>query len=197
MAKKVGEITHSKSGICVPFFLEGTKFTCTCLEQTFTESDARILEEKVKDFIEHWMTLEWHPVIFVEFSLNDGWGSSKRTGIWLDAKRVFLSKSPAGQVLECDWDADASHRKALCRTSNSRELRLANLPLGAPLKVAKGTIWMDHTEEKWNAIARIREGIDKLGDMLMTLLTTVEGNALLQNQETTLRLWAGDISKTQ
>lgn len=178
--KKVGEITHEKSGISVPFFLDGITFRCTTIETAFSAPDAKILEAKVKDHIEHWLTLEWHPVIVIDAARNDGWGSSKKTGLWLTMDRMYLSKSPAGTVLYCDWDADPSHRKAVARIAGERELRLATLPLGAPLKISLSKTWMDYTEAKWEALKAINEGIDSLSIALHKLLTTADGNARLE-----------------
>lgn len=181
--KKVGDITHQKSGLVVPYFIDKTTFVCSCLEQHFTAPEAKILESKVQDYIEHWMTLDWHPVIKVESATNDGWGHSKKTGVWLTCERMYLSRSPAGQILKVAWDAETSHRKALCVPMSERELKLAALPLGAPLQVGKSVTWMDHTEAKWLSLQAINTGIEKMAETLAVLLTTSAGNARLENYQ--------------
>lgn len=187
--KKAGEIEHARSGITVPVFLDKMTFHCTCLEQRFTAPDAKILEASVKDFIDHWLTLDWHPMILVESATNDGWGNSKKVGLWLTCKRVYLSRSPAGQMLEVGWDVEEMHRKALCGPMHSgRELRLSTLPLGAPLKVGPSTTWMDYSETKWIALRTIIDGIEKLAEHLSELVTTREGNAKLEGYQMPLLL---------
>jgi hypothetical protein len=192
MAKKVDDIVHHKSGITVPFFLDKTTFYCDCLEKRFSAPDASVLEAQVLDYIEHWMNLDWHPVINVECSDSDGWGSSKKTGVWLEVKRVYLSRSPVGLVLECPWDVDPEHRKASCHGVSERSLKLTRLPLVAPLKIGRTNTWMDYTEEKWNALQSIAKGIDQLSAMLVKLITTRDGNDLLERHDTAMRLWSGD-----
>jgi hypothetical protein len=76
--KKVGEITQARSGLTIPIFIEKTTFICDCLETQFTATDAKILEAKVQYFIEHWLTLDWHPVIKVESATASQPISAKR-----------------------------------------------------------------------------------------------------------------------
>lgn len=192
--KKVGDIEHPKSGISVPFYLDGTKFTCTCLERIFSAPDANTLRAQVLDHIEHWMVLDWHPVIFVEYADSDGWGGSKKTGLWIDFKRVFLSRSPAGKVLSCPWEVEEAHRKAVCGpVLNAKELTLASLPLGAPLMASRGQVWIDYSEDRWRSLERIKEGIGKLSEMISTLISTSKGNAVLEQSNVMLRLLSGNV----
>lgn len=186
--KKVGEITHARSGLTVPIFIEKTTFVCDCLETRFTAPDAKILEAKVQDFIQHWLTLDWYPVIKVESATNDGWGHSKKVGLWLTCERMYLSRSPAGQILRVTWDSEPAHRKALCSQMPDRELRLAALPLGAPLQVGKSVTWMDYTDARWLALKAINTGIEKMAETLAVLLTTSAGNAKLENYQAPLML---------
>lgn len=181
--KKVGEITHIRSGIAVSFFLDKTNFVCSWSERHFSAPDAKTLEARVLDAIEHSLQLEWYPVICVDAAVNDGWGSSKKTGLWLTMERMYLSRSPTGMVLRCAWDIEPAHRKAVCGSMSERELRLASLPLGAPLKIGLAKTWMDYTEAKWQNLMEIQAGIDRISETLRQLLTTSAGNAQLESPE--------------
>lgn len=177
--KKVIDIEHPKSGVVVTCYLDKTRFTCTVLERTFVASDVSVLKTQVLDFLDHWLTLEWFPVIRVEHSSSDGWGGGKKTGLWLTTERMFLSRSPAGKVLRVGWDVDPAHRKALCGSSDSA-FNLASLPLGAPFKLGPSVTWMDYTESTWNSLQAIRDGIDRASAKLSDLVSTREGNMQLE-----------------
>ena len=134
--KKIGEIVHHKSGVSIPFFLDRLQFVATCHGKTFTAPDAKTLETMVKDQCEHLLQLDWFPVIKVEFQDNDGWGNAKKSGLWIKSERMWLSRSPAGKVLSCEWGTAATHRKAsahpLSSSCHGRPLRLSVVhPRGA------------------------------------------------------------------
>lgn len=178
--KKVGEIVHHKSGITIPYYLEKTTFTCTCLERTVTAPDAKTLESSVRDMLEHWLQLEWHPVIKVETDDQDGWGRHTKAGVWLDCERMYLSRSPAGKVLSCDWEVAEIHRKARAIRMSDRDITLSHLPLIEPLHIGRRCIWCDYTEAKWKSLLEIKEGIKRLASRVNELVSTKEGNRLLE-----------------
>lgn len=184
--KKVQTWTHSRSGLSADIFLRGTSFRALFLEKMFDAPDVSILRKQLSDYAEHWIKMEWHPIIEIEMGEPSNYRSEiQREGIEFGCKRYYLSVSPAGEVFEVGWDVAVSHRKAkmnsLGGSSYSRrgrgfnaEIRLAGLPLGAPMK--NGDNWMmDHDETLWAAFQQITEGIYALRKKLKQLVGTNEG----------------------
>jgi len=188
--KKVGTIEHAKANISVDFFLRGTQFVATVLEKEFTAPDASVLRHKVNEHIEHWLNLNWHPVIEVDVSGSRYSGDSDNE-VKIDFKRYYLSVGPAGGLATVDWDVDESHRKAKCEWSRRDDWRkLVKWPLEAPLEV--GDEWLlPYSEETWSALENISDGIGKLKKAIRALISTRAGVAKLQSTGGKLLLTEG------
>lgn len=199
--RKLGEWTHEKSGITVPYFLSGTRFVCTVLEVQLDAPEAAVLRDKVMDRLEHWMTMEWFPVIHVECN-GDGRSSYREEPegeeIALKVRRFYLSRSPAGRVMSVEWECDESHRKAKMRSFNNAEMELTRLPLKAPFPLSKRreqghiSVLIDYDEAVWESLARIIEGVAKLRIAISELVKDKHGIAkLVSGGEKLLMLGSG------
>ncbi len=177
--KKIGEVVHNKSGITIEYFLDGTQFVATVFEAQLSAPDASILRHKIHDRIEHWMTLEWHPVIEVEF------GSRYRDDeLKLKYDRYYLSKGPAGAIVKVEWEVDESHRKAKANwlsedRGSTRELKLTTFPLTAPLVWGDGHL-LPYSDNVWDSLVSIEGAIETLKKKLKDLITTKSGIAKLE-----------------
>ncbi len=181
--KKVGEITHERSGIIGMIYLDKLKFRCEVHGVKFEAEDATTLRTKVLDYLEHWMQLDWHPVICVELSDGDGWQNKRKTGLWVATTRMYLSRSPAGDYMKVDWEVAPDHRKALCgRAHASSVFQRVTLPFRVPFRESPQLVWMDYTEAKWNSLQALQRGIVDLVDKLNDLISTEQGNELLESK---------------
>ena len=178
--KKVGDINHDKSGIAIPYYLDKTDFVCDVLGERMTAPAANILIAQVKDKLEHWLVLEWFPIIKVSFTESDGWGNSKRTGLWVQSGRMWLSRSPAGCVLTCDWDTAPMHRKAAAIRLRDDAFKLTRLPLEEPIYLGGGDTWMDYTEAKWMSLKALEENIKAVAKNLKDIISSKRGNEVLE-----------------
>jgi hypothetical protein len=174
-SKKVGTVIHAKSGITVDFFLRGTAFFAVVLEKELTAPDASVLRHKIETRIEHWLKLEWHPVIEVE--TGGGYRSDEDT-VQMSFKRYYLSIGPAGSIATVDWDVDEAHRKAKANW-NSRDRdewkRLVKWPLEAPIKTGSDQWTMAYSEETWHALEEIQNGIKSLRKAIIDLVSIRKG----------------------
>jgi len=187
--KKVGEVNHPKSGIIIPYYLDGTQFVATVFETQMKAPDASILVEKIRERIEHWITLEWHPVI--EVKVSNGYSGDNLS---LEFERYYLSKGPAGSVLECSWEVDEVHRKAKAKWMEEREcheFRLTDLPLRAPLTMRGGHI-LPYSEQVWETLNKLQANIEHLKKQINDLITTKAGILKLERaSESVLLLGSG------
>ena len=187
--KKLGTWNHDKSGINVDYFIRHTTFYATVLGEELSAPEADVLRAKVMDKLEHWMQMDWHAVMQVQ--VEDHEGDTYREepegdGLYCKIKRFYLSRSPAGNVMEVDWDVDEAHRKAKMKRRGSEGyrgrddgLQLARLPLGAPYKLSEGNWLLDYSEETWRACEEIIKALGKMKKQLRDLVKTRAGIAKL------------------
>jgi hypothetical protein len=192
-SRKVGMISHEKSGIEIEYFINGTQFECTVLEEKLTASEASVLRHMVVDKLEHWMNLEWFPIMEItcEEKKYDSYrneGPDIEAGIQLGARRYWLSRSPAGNVVRVDWDVDEEHRKAKMENFGQKDLKLTRLPLKAPFQrnssrwSSGSQEWMiDYTKEKWDTVTRMIEAIQQMHSQMAKLFKSREGIAKLES----------------
>lgn len=178
--KKVQNWEHLRSGLGCGIYLRGTKFAATFLEKEFEAPDINIIQNQLRDYAEHWITMEWFPVIEIEIEAGEGRYRSDPVGetVSLNCKRFYLSLSPAGEIFEVEWDVDADHRKAKMTNYGrySSELKLTGLPLRAPLKTGRGEKYlMDYTNDLWDKFEQIARGILALRETLHKLVSTKQG----------------------
>lgn len=187
-AKKLGSWTHDKSGITVDYFINGTRFECTVLEEKLDAPEAAVLRHKAMDKLEHWMTMEWFPIMEVEVS-DDGQHSysdePEGDAISIKVKRYWLSRSPAGRVVRCDWDVDEEHRKAQMASYGGSDLQLTRLPLKAPFRGSgrygrTDGVMIDYTEELWDTVQRMIKALSQMRSELAKLFKNKDGIAKLQ-----------------
>ncbi len=177
--KKLGSWTHEASGITIDYFIEGTRFVCVCLEETVSAPEASVLRAQVFDRIEHWMTMEWFPVIEIE--VDDNNCSSYRDepegdAVSVKAKRFYISRSPAGRVKRVEWDVEEVHRKAKMRDYGGSELQLTRLPLKCPLVQGRGDgTLIDYNEEAWEALQQIIKAIGQIREQVGKMIKTKAG----------------------
>lgn len=205
--KKLGSWTHEKSGITVDYFINGTRFECTVLEQKLNAPEAAVLRHQVMDRLEHWMSMEWFPIINVEVSDEGAGGANYRDeptgdGLSIKVRRFYLSRSPAGQVMQCGWDVDEEHRKAKMSTYGGSDIALTRLPLKAPFSCSgrgyrsDSGYLMDFTPELWATLVEMIQSLGKMRVQLAKLFKTRDGVAKLQAGRSTL-LGAGDSGKAK
>lgn len=178
--KFVKNIEHRNSGLEVPVRLAGTTFFAEVLGQRYEADNFVILQTKVLDHIEHWMKLEWFPVIEVKCDDKDGWGSAKAYGVLLTYERYWLSRSPAGKALVVKWDVAPDHRKAQCRIKDLKLTEVA-LPFTSPFPADfNGSVnLINFTPERWEGLENIARGLKILGDRISDLVRSNEGNEQL------------------
>jgi hypothetical protein len=185
-SKRVGEWAHPTSGIVTEYFLEDTKFVCVVLEERLSAPEASVLRAKVEDKLDHWLTMEWFPVMEIEVedkSPGSYRDEPKGDGLAIGVRRYFLSRSPAGKVYQCDWDVDEIHRKAKMtgygngynRYGNNDTMALTRLPLAAPLKLGEEKTMIDYTEEAWAGCQEIIKGLGIMRARLSKLIRSREG----------------------
>lgn len=186
-AKRVGTWDHSNSGIVVEYFLEGTKFVCVVLEEKLSAPEASVLKDKAMDRLEHWIKMEWHPVMVIEVEDKSPGGyrdEPQGDGLAIGVKRFYLSRSPAGRVYECDWDVDEIHRKAKmtvysCGRYDRNEMTLTKLPLCAPYKINDDRTMIDYSDEVWAAVQGLIVGLGEMRVKLGKLIRSRDGFSLL------------------
>jgi hypothetical protein len=165
--RKLGQWEHEKSGMIVEYFIEHTTFKCTVLEEKLEAPDVNVLKHQAFDRLEHWMKMEWFPVIDVtcaeessrsRYYDNDEREDEGQASITIKATRFWLSRSPAGRVVQCDYDVEPEHRKAKLEKYGGTDIQLTRLPLAAPFKFKgedaeckNGGRWlMDYDEHVWD-----------------------------------------------
>lgn len=200
--RKVDTFVHEKSGIEIECFAEGTRFMCTVLEEEMSEGDASVLRHRVFDKLEHWMKMEWHGIIEVSCEKDeknyyyrddrpDLEGSIKLT-----AKRYYLSRSPAGRVVKCDWETDEEHRKAKLEKFGGADLQLTRLPLKAPFNTTTSRrddpVWLlNYDESLWATIEGMIESLHQMRERLNRMFKTKDGILQLQGAGQKLLLGPG------
>lgn len=189
--RKVDTFIHEKSGIEIDCFAEGTRFTCMVLEEEMTDSDASVLRHRVFDKLEHWMTMTWYGIIEVSCEKEERNYYRDETPelegtIKLTAKRYYLSRSPAGRVVKCDWETDEEHRKAKLEKFGGADLQLTRLPLKAPFNTTTtrrdDPVWLlNYDDQLWATIEGMIEAIHQMRERLNKMFKTKDGVLLLQS----------------
>ncbi len=100
--RKVETFEHARRGTTCDIYLRGTKFVATLLEKEFEAPDVSILREKLRDYAEHWITMEWFTLIELEIEDRTNRYRESTTGesISLERTRFYVSKSPAGMMFQ-------------------------------------------------------------------------------------------------
>ncbi len=191
--RKVETYKHPRSGLSADIYLRGTKFIALFLEEMFDAPDVALLRKKLSDKAEHWIEMQWYPVIEIEIDEDQHSyrGELPKEGIEFGCKRFLLSQSPVGEVLAVDWDVDPEHRKAQMESwgggyHNSdygRKIRLTGLPLKAPLKKNDNEWLMDYNEDLWRGFNEITKGIYQLKKRLREIVGTKQGLQQLINTD--------------
>lgn len=186
--RKVDTFIHEKSGIEVDCFANGTIFECTVLEERMTSPEASMLRHKVFDKLEHWMQMEWHPIIEVScMGPSSGrWSepTEGKAGITLSIERYWLSRSPAGRVMKVDWETDEEHRKAKMRKMDQSDLQLTKLPLKAPFRKSdryENEWLLNYDESLWATLEKMLFSIQEMQTGLARLFKSREGILKLQS----------------
>jgi hypothetical protein len=139
----------------------------------------------MSDYAEHWISMDWYPVIEVVIDAEDRHtyrNEITKKSIAFGIERYYISQSPVGEIFTVEWDVDEKHRKAQMEhygggygnNSYSAKIRLAGLPLGAPLKKDDGWL-MDYNEELWQGFKGVQKGIEQLTKRLRELVGTKQG----------------------
>lgn len=178
--RKVGTIRHETSGAEIDYFLSGTRFTAICLEEEVSAPDAATLRHDICDRLDHWVKLEWFPMMEIELERERRWNDNAPK-LELSFERFYLSRSPAGRIQRVEWDTDPVHRKANMRQWDKREVTLSKLPLTAPLRVDGETILMDFDEAIWQRLVELEKAIKLLSSEIYKMLSTKAGLARLVN----------------
>jgi len=184
--RKVQTWTHPRSGLSADIFLRGTSFVALFLEEMFEAPDVAMLRKKLSDKAEHWIEMKWYPMLQVEIQAETHRyrGDLPKEGVEFGYKRFFLSQSPTGEIFSVDWDVDPEHRKAQMESwgggyrnyeSYARKIKLAGLPLNAPLKKSDDEWLMDYSEELWQGFRQINKGIHDLRRRLREIVGTKQG----------------------
>lgn len=189
--RKVQTWRHERSGLSADIFLRGTRFVALFLEEMFEAPDVAMLRKKMSDKAEHWIEMEWHPLI--EVSIKEPSGSYHRDepdseGIDLQLERYLISCSPTGQLFRVGWDVDPEHRKASMDSFGegyrwtrgiASRIRLTGLPLKAPMKTHDGGWLIDYNEQLWEGFTGVQQGIRELRRRLEKLVGTKQGIEML------------------
>jgi hypothetical protein len=221
--RKVDTYVHHNSGFTCDIYLRGTRFHALFLEREFDAPDVNILKHDMADFAEHWMTLEWHPVVNLKVEepgvggyRSRGEESDNEASIQLSFDRFYISQSPAGATFKVKWDVEEEYRKIEMdpftiseryhgryrsqRDSYGNEpkpdkLKLVTLPLRAPIKTNSDSYLMAWTPELWNQLEGIAEGIKRMRQTLGKMITSKEGILQLSagTQAKPLQLTVGTI----
>ena len=195
--RKLGQWEHEKSGMVVEYFIEHTTFRCTVLEEKLEAPDVNVLKHKAFDRLEHWMKMEWFAVIDVtcaeEASRSRYYDSDERedegqASITIKATRFWLSRSPAGRVVQCEYDVEPEHRKAKLEKYGGTDIQLTRLPLGAPFKFKgedseckNGGRWLiDYDETIWETIQQMITAIKGMRRNLVGMFKSKDGIVQLQ-----------------
>jgi hypothetical protein len=175
--RKIGTISHAESGIEVDYFLRGTRFVARVLEEEVSAPEAAILTREVRDRLDHWLKMDWYPII--ETEIETRWQERKESAnVEIKIRRYWLSRSPAGLLRTCEWEVDEVHRKAkMNRFESCRELNLTKLPLGVPLTLRSGKTMIDYDDQLWRNLLGIVASIRAIRERLQTLLTSKAGIA--------------------
>jgi hypothetical protein len=98
--RKVQTWRHDRSGLSADIYLRGTKFVALFLEEQFEAPDVSMLRKKMSEKAEHWITMQWHPMIEVAIKEPSGHysGEPDSQGIELQLERYLLSRSPTGEL---------------------------------------------------------------------------------------------------
>lgn len=188
--KKVETFTHFKTGYEIDIFLDGTQFIAETNGEKFKANNAAEVRKQVDDFLDHWLTMAWHPVIEVEIERSHGGYRDEidKHSVEVGTSRYYVSRSPAGKVWWVDWDVDEKHRKAKMSpwaNGYSRDDRIAKticIPLGAPLKLEEGKMMIDYDDNLWDNLEGIKKMIGQLSKKLTDLCGTREGIKKLMKQ---------------
>lgn len=180
----------------VEYFIEHTTFKCTVLEERIEAPDVKILQHKAFDRLEHWMKMEWFAVIDVTcaedigryFSSGDAQEDEDEAQITIKARRFWLSRSPAGRVVQCEYDVEPEHRKAKLEKYGGTDIQLTRLPLGAPFKFKgedaeckNGGRWLiDYDDTIWETIQQMIEAIKNMRRNLIGMFKSKDGIVRLQ-----------------
>lgn len=199
---------HEKSGVSVDYYLTGTKFTARVLERDLEAPEAAVLKAKAMDRLEHWVTLEWHPIIHASVKNADRWShrnDPNGDGIEVRARRFYISRTPGGEIWEVDWDIEEVHRKAsMSPGKNVQLLRNSTFPLSVPLPLtsqdssdSRGIqeTLLAYNEDVWASLQSLIEGIGKLRLVLSNLIRTKEGFAKMTHTGHNLLLQQGEETK--
>lgn len=194
--KKIETFIDHKSGLECDIYLDGTQFTATLLEREFTADNVALVRTKLRDYANHWLTMEWFPIAEVDCS-ETGY-SRGESRLKLEFERYYLSRSPAGEIFKVEWDVDSAHRKAEMslitgedrygRHDRNNKLKIIGLPLTAPVKTGDEKFLIDYSDELWMKLKGIAENIDALSKRLHELISTKQGVAQLLEGSSMLQL---------
>lgn len=185
---KVEDWTHSRSGVECAIYLEFTTFKAMLLEREFSAPDVAMLRKQLNDYAEAMVHLDWHPVIDVSTGESRASYRDEPDGesVNFGCKRFYLGESPAGELYKVDWDVDEYLRKAQMAslgggyTRDDRlrsELKLAGLPLKAPLKQGYNRWLVPYSDELWDRCMKINESLRFVREQVTKLFKTKESVA--------------------
>lgn len=183
--RKVETWEHQRSGVTCDIYLRGTKFVAVLLEKEFDAPDIAILRHQLRDYAEHWLSMKWFPLIKIDTGA-DRYNSQgdQRADLKITIERFLVSASPAGQWFSVGWAVDPAHRKSeMSDYSENRygrggmgsRLNIIGLPLKAPLKTSDDTYLMDYTEELWDKLFAIVQGVHALRKKISDLVSSKKG----------------------
>jgi len=188
--RKVQTWRDDRSGLSADIYLRGTRFVALFLEEMFEAPDVAMLRKKLRDKAEHWITMQWHPMI--EVAIKDVGpryrDEAESESIELKLERYYVSASPTGELFKVGWDVDETHRKASMdhfgegyrwNRGIASKIRLTGLPLKAPLRTHDGGWLIDYNEQLWDGFEGVQRGIRRLRKRLEELVGTRKGIELL------------------
>lgn len=184
--KKVDEWEDHKSGFSTTIYLRYTSFVATLLEKSFEAPDIAMLRKQLSDYAEHWITMEWFPILELQASETSHYSDRPDASVQLKFKRFLMSQSPAGEMFTVDWDVHPDHRKAeMSQIDNGyrsrgrgmgSKLKLIKFPLVAPLSQGSDNcFWISYTDELWGKCEYIAGAIQSLREQLNDMIKSNEG----------------------
>jgi hypothetical protein len=177
--KRVAEVRHTDSGLVVPIFMDQDKldfFADLPGGSGLRDKDGEALKAAVYSWLDKNAKLEWAPII--EVSHHNIWGGNGKYNVGFDMRRFYYAKKlEGGGFVQRRWDAEQDNSFTYVDYFNpSYHFKQDEFILPYRSRTSdRETIYLDYTDEIFEALHKIRETVKELKIRLSELIGSPEG----------------------
>jgi hypothetical protein len=181
--KKVAEVRHEDTGIVVPILMDQDKlnfFAELPGGDALADTDGDRLKRQVYEWIDKNARLDWIPIIEVQD--HHIWAGRKEYGVGFDIRRFYYAKKVQGEgFVQKRWEV-AGDDSFTYVDYFSPGYTVKKDQFVLPFKSHshdRDTVYLEYTDEMWEALNKIRDTIKELKIRLKDLIGSTEGQEQL------------------